>query len=401
MTSIEGNVRKNYLFVFLSSVSLSEAIWMLYLGFRGMSLVQIGLLESIFHATSLFMEIPTGIIADRFGRKTSRILGRVMAMLGTLLMIASGGFWEFAAAFVLTALGYNLESGAGDALVYDSLLQCGKEAGYMKVKGRQEIAYQAAQMSSLVGSGIVATFDYTLAYLLTLGIHGASLLLSFSFKEPLIGRAAASPADRPESPGREAKLIRHMKESFRALRENGGILKYILFLEGFALFQTTLYFYFQSFLKSVGYIEWKIGLILALSALAGMIAGANTYRLEKKLGERRLVSLSPFAAIIAFALIGFSPLEVPAMILLSVIEGILFVSFSDYINRLIPSSCRATLLSFQAMAFSLMMVVFFPLVGGVASAMGFKPAFIMIFAFSVPVLLLARGLLLRGMTETR
>jgi MFS family permease len=160
---IERNVAKNYLFVFLSSTSLSEAMWVLYLAFRGMSLIQIGLIESVFHLTSVLMEVPTGIVADRFGRKTSRLLGRAVAMVATLLMIGSRSFWGFALAFVFTALGYNLESGAGDALVYDSLLQCGKQDRFIVVKGRQEVAYQAARIVSLVASGIVATFDYTLA----------------------------------------------------------------------------------------------------------------------------------------------------------------------------------------------------------------------------------------------
>ena len=78
---IERNIRRNYLFVFLSGTSFSEAIWMLYLTFRGMSLVQIGFIEAVFHVTSLPMEVPTGIIADRFGRKTSRLLGRLAGML--------------------------------------------------------------------------------------------------------------------------------------------------------------------------------------------------------------------------------------------------------------------------------------------------------------------------------
>src|SRR5512137_261289 len=134
---IERNIPKNYLYTFLSGTRLSEAIWMLYLAFRGMSLVQIGLIESVFHVTSMLMEVPTGIVADRFGRKTSRLLGRVMAMAGTALMIGSRSFWGFALAFVFVALSFNLESGAGDALVYDSLIQCGKQDSYTKVKGRQ------------------------------------------------------------------------------------------------------------------------------------------------------------------------------------------------------------------------------------------------------------------------
>jgi len=386
---IGRNIPKNYLFTFLWGTSLSEAIWMLYLAFRGMSLVQIGLIESVFHVTSLLMEVPTGIIADRFGRTTSRILGRIMAMVGSMLMIGSRSFWGFALAFVFTALSYNLESGAGDALVYDSMLQCGTQDRFTKMKGRQEVAWQAAQIVSLVASGILATFDYTLAYFANLGIQGLSLAVSFSFEEPTIGRVGP----REQRPG----LLRHITGSFRTLRDNRGILVYILFIEGFSLFCTTLRFYFQNFLKSEGYVEWQIGIVLAFSSLAGMLGAAVTHRLEHRFGKRRLVSLSPFAALVAFGLIAFSRLEIPAMILRAGIEGILFVSFSDSINRLIPSEHRATLLSFEAMTFSLMMIVLFPAIGAVADRAGFKTAFAVIFAAAVPLLLFSRHLLLRRM----
>lgn len=366
---------------------------MLYLAFRGMSLVQIGLLESVFHLTSLLMEVPTGIVADRFGRRTSRILGRLMAGLGTLLMIASRGFPGFVAAFVCTALSYNLESGAGDALVYDSLAACGKADGYMKVRGRQEIAFQAAKIVSLVASGIIATFDYSLAYLVTLGIQGACLAFAFSFEEPPAGAPGGSA-------GCKVTFVGHLAGSFRVLRDNRGIVAYILFIEGFSLFYTTLYFYFQNFLKSCGYPEWRIGAVLALSSLAGMAAGANAHRMEKKIGGRRLISVSPFVVLAAFALIAFTRLEVPGILLLAAVEGVLYVVFCDYINRLIPSVHRATLLSFQAMAFSMMMVVFFPVMGVVADGRGFKAAFLAVFAVALPVMLLVRALLLRRMKGT-
>jgi MFS family permease len=388
---IERNIPKNYLFVFLSGTRLSEAIWMLYLAFRGMSLVQIGLIESVFHVTSLLMEVPTGIIADRFGRRTSRLLGRLMAMLGTLLMVVASSFWGFAVAFVFTALSYNLESGAGDALVYDSLVQCGKQDRYTRVKGRQEVAWQAAQIVSLVVGGIVATFDYTLAYLLTLGIEAVSLVVCLTFEEPRIG------ATDPK--GRRRGLAQHITGSFRVLRENRGILVYILFIEGFGIFCTTLHFYFQNFLKSRGHIEWQIGAVLALSSLAGMLGAVLAHRLEKRLGKSWLVSLSPFVALAAFALIAFTWFEIPAMILLAAVEGILYVSFSDSINRLIPSENRATLLSFEAMSFSVMMIVLFPAIGAVADAAGFKVAFTVIFAAAVPLLLLSRWLLLGRMKK--
>jgi len=388
---IESNIPKNYLFTFLSGTSLSEAIWMLYLAWRGMSLVQIGLIEAVFHGTSLLMEVPTGLIADRFGRRTSRVVGRLVAMVGTLLMLASRSFGGFALAFVFVALSYNLESGAGDALVYDSLIQCGKQDRYARVKGRQEVSWQAAQIVSLVASGVIATFDYPTAYLVNLGIQAASLAVALTFEEPSIGRGAS----RERTPG----LLRHVVGSFRVLRQNRGILAYILFIEGFSIFCTTLRFYFQNFLKGRGYVEWQIGLVLALTAVAGMLGAAVTDSLEQRVGKRALVSAAPFAALAAFALIAFSPLEIPGMILRALIEGILFVSFSDSINRLIPSEHRATLLSFEAMSYSVMMIVFFPAIGAVADRAGFKIAFITIFAAAVPLLLASRWLLLRKMPK--
>ncbi len=388
---IERNIPKNYLYVFLSNTSLSEAIWMLYLAYRGLTLLQIGLVESVFHVTSLLMEVPTGIIADRFGRRTSRLLSRVMAMIGTLLMIASRSFWGFVVAFVFVALGYNLESGAGDALVYDSLLQCGQQDRYLRVRGRQEIAYQAAAIVSLVASGIVATFNYLLAYYLALGIHSLSFGLALTFVEPDVGRPGAAT--------KRHGLVRHVADSFRALREHRVILVYILFIEGFSLFCTTFRFYFQNFLKFRGFIEWQIGIVLAGAAIAGMIGAANAHRLEKMLGARRLVSFAPFVALAAFALIAVTRLEIPGFILCLGLDGILYVSFSEYINRLIPSNHRATLLSFQAMAFSLMMIVFFPAVGAVASRIGFKGAFAAMLGVSIPLLLTSRWLLLRKMAK--
>jgi MFS family permease len=337
------------------------------------------------------MEIPTGVVADRFGRRTSRILSRAVACSATLMMLASRDFPGFAFAFVLTALGYNLESGAGDALVYDSLVDLGREGEYMKVKGRQEIGFQSAHGLSLVAGGAVATFDYNLAYLLTAGTHLASLGLALGFSEPRAGRF--SPCTKRPS------LLGQVQESISIIRNNSTIFIYILFLETFSLFYTTLYFWFQTFLKSVGWLEWSIGLTLGASSAAAVLMATRAHRIEALAGRKAVVGSAPFLAIALFGLIavptGGSAIPAAcAMVALSAIEGFLFVAFSDYINRLIPSENRATLLSFQAMVFSLMMIVFFPAMGALASAFGYRKAFAAVFAASVPVLLATRAWLL-------
>jgi MFS family permease len=83
-------------------------------------------------------------------------------------------------------------------------------------------------------------------------------------------------------------------------------------------------------------------------------------------------------------------------ILLSGIEAILFVVFSDYINKQIPSRQRATILSFQSMFFSIMMITFFPAVGAISEYRGFKTAFAVIAVLALMLISISTFLMLRG-----
>ncbi len=381
MQQLKKNILKNYIFTFIASVGITDAIWMLYLAHRGMSLVQIGILESIFHITGMTMEIPTGIIADRFGRKTSRVLGRLLNLVSTALMLCANGFWGFALAFVCTALGYNLESGAGDALVYDTLVELDETPRYMKIKGIQEVCFQSAKLISLIVGGWIATFNYDLGYTISLAINGVALLSALSFKEPLQKERAHA-----QITSKKSGLLTHIRESINIIATNKQILNYVIFLESFSLFHTTLYFYSQNYLKDRGFSEALIGIILAVCALATIIFSTKAHWFEKKFGRLKIIKFSTLATLITLFGLAFFPFKTVFFIALACIDGVLFVSFSDYINQMIPSEHRATLLSFQAMVFSMMMIVLFPLFGLIASQFSFKVAFIAVFAAAFPTM---------------
>lgn len=384
--SLRGNIRKNYLFTFLSSVALTDAIWMLFLAYRGMSLVQIGILESVFHLTGLTMEIPTGIIADRFGRKTSRVLGRILALISTALMLAADGFWGFALAFVFSALSYNLESGAGDALVYDTLVVLDETPRYMKIKGFQEVCFQTARIASLVIGGWIATFNYELGYMISLGINGLSILAALTFREPSPTQASTQEQTQEQAIGQKLGLGAHIRQSIRVIADNKRLLNYIVFIEGFSLFHTTLYFYSQSYMKSTGLSEAWIGLILGIAGLASILFSTQAHWFERRFGRFQVIRYTTVATLLVLMGLAFLPFKPLYFVAMAALDGILFVSFSDYINQLIPSASRATLLSFQAMVFSAMMIVFFPVFGWVATALGFIPAFIGVFILAIPVM---------------
>jgi MFS family permease len=109
---LRRNISVSYVYNFLFQFDITSAIWVLYLAFRGMSLVEIGILESIYHITGLLFELPTGAIADVYGKKFSVVAGRIVSVVSCIFMIDSNSFWGFAVAFVLSSAGRNLNSGA-------------------------------------------------------------------------------------------------------------------------------------------------------------------------------------------------------------------------------------------------------------------------------------------------
>lgn len=109
------------------------SFWLLFLSQNGMSLLEIGLLESLFHATSLLSEVPSGILADRFSYKSNLYLSRLTAILSAVLMLqGQGSFVIYALGMVVGAWSYNFDSGTSSAMLFESAKEAGLEDKYLK-----------------------------------------------------------------------------------------------------------------------------------------------------------------------------------------------------------------------------------------------------------------------------
>lgn len=353
---LKRNISKNYIFTLLSNVDLTRGIWMIYLASKGMSLTQLGLLETIFHITSFTMEVPTGAVADIFGRKISRVLGRIFSLFSVVLLLLSHSFYWFAVSFVLTALSYNLESGAGDALIYDSLKEIGEEERYMRISGNKEVFYQTAGTISFLVGGYLATKSYTVAFALTIAIGTIAVLQSLSFKEPSIGKRRAA-----EQKGNI--FLVQLCESAAVVKNNPKIGALIVFVEIILTFCTCTFFYLQNYMKGDGYNEAVIGLIYAVSSIAAAMIAPQVHRIEKRIKEQGILFIMPLITVGCMWGIALSRYHYVYFIVLTVAESIIYVAISDYINKMIPSKNRATILSFCSMVFSFFMITLFPLIG--------------------------------------
>jgi MFS family permease len=353
---LKKNIKKNYIYTLLQNIDLTRGIWMIYLASKGMSLTQLGLLETIFHITSFFMEVPTGAVADIFGRKISRICGRVLSLISVIILLAADSFLWFAISFVFTALSYNLESGAGDALLYDSLKEIGEEDKYMKISGNKEVFYQVAGIISFLVGGYMATKSYGIAFTLTIIVAALALLQSFSFNEPSISR-------KREMEKKGNVFVNQIKESISVVRKNPRIGALIVFTEIIITFCTCIFYYLQNFLKGNGYNEAAIGVIYAAAYLVSALTAPQVHKIEKVIKEQGILLVVPLVTVACLWGIALSTYHFIFFIVLMITEEIVYVAMNDYINKMIPSENRATILSFASMVFSFFMITVFPFVG--------------------------------------
>jgi len=370
------NIGLNYLYVSLGSMNLTHGLWMIYLASRGFNLVQLGILEGIYHITSFLMEVPTGVVADLWGRKVSRIAGRIVSVASLAIMFYARSFPLQAIAFVATALGNNLESGAGDALVYDSLLLDGREHKYMKVAGKQELVYQATLIVSFALGGYLALRSYAAVFGLSMGFFTAAAVCAFLFREPHI--------ERNEAFGRHGGLLgkignsmrMQLVESLAIMRKRGRIAFFIVFSELLFCLITVQFFYLQNHWIALGWTEFDIGLVFAANAVVAGITAVKAAKIEQRIGERGVLTFMPLLMLFCLWGVATTPFGQVFFILVGCVEGILITAVGTYINRLIPSAQRATILSFQSMAFSLFMIVVFPAVGAIGEAWSIPTAFV-------------------------
>lgn len=370
---VKANIRKNYLFVALSSLNLTHGVWMIYLALKGFSLIELGLLEGIYHITSFLMEIPTGAIADMWGRKLSRIIGRGIAIISFLIMFLSGSFAIQAIGFMITAISNNLESGAGDALVYDSLLELDDISSYMSVAGKQELTYQSATIIAFLLAGFLAQYSYAYVFILSILFAFFAMISALSLKETTIGKVVSTSNSFFSIMG---EYKEHIIASFASLKKEKHIVYLMVISEVIFTIITTLFFYLQTFWSLQGHPESYITTMFAFNAIVAGVSALFASKIEQKIGKRwTLISIVLFPTIFVW-LIATTPYSPLFYILIGPLEGLLIASVGTYLNELINSKQRATILSMQSMLFSLIMVIIFPSFGFISSHFSISIGFI-------------------------
>ena len=380
---LKRNISVSYIYNFLLQLNITSAIWVLYLAFRGMSLVEIGLLESVYHITGVIFELPTGVIADVYGKKFSVVTGRIVSVISCILMMTSDSFLGFAIAFSLSSASMNLNSGAAEALVYDSLKELGEEEKYKKIWGDLAFVMSIAQGLAVLLGGILADVKFLYAYIFGTIIQIGALIAAYGFSEPPIHK------EKDIDEKQQGNLIvNQLVTSIKVLKARRIVLYLILFSSLVASVQTTVYFYSQKYFSDMGYSKTVIAIICTLSSVVDAISSKYAYKIEELL--RLKGTLISIALVNLFSLMGLAlikNLSIVFFLVTAISGGVGFIIFSDYINKNIPSEYRATILSFDSLCFSAFMICVFPLFGLLAEKIGFSITFGIIALLYIPIMM--------------
>ena len=401
MTQDPRTIQRTYLVLLLGNTLAASLIWginTIFLLDAGLSNLEAFSANAFFTAGMVVFEVPTGIVADTAGRRVSFLWGTITLSASTLLYVL---LWQVQAPFalwaivsVLIGLGFTFFSGAVEAWLVDALQATDFDGDLESVFGRGQIVTGIAMLTGSVAGGVIAQKVGLGAPFV---LRGLILIVTFAVAFRLMHDIGFTPR-RGQSLGVE------LKQLTTATLENGWrkpAVKWLM-VEGIFVGGVGIYAFYalQPYLLELyGDPEaYQVaGLVAAIVAGAQIVGGVAGPRV-RRLFHRRTSALvaTTGVGVAALALIGLSD-DFYAVVGLIVVWALLAAARlpirQTYLNGLIPSSERASILSFDSMMASLGGVGFQPALGRAADVWGYGPSYLIgagITAIALPFVLLSR-----------
>jgi MFS family permease len=357
--NLNRSLRPIYLFQALKSLQLFGAVAVpFYLEWAGVDYTRMFLLEGAFALFMVLLEVPTGTIADRFGRKVSLMAGAVLTGSSFVMFGVTRSYPLYFGANFLCAAGMTCISGADQALIYDTLLAAGKSG-----EGRRVLArYQAVGTAAMMVGFVVG------AWLAGVWVRPQSLATVFVMSGAAFALAAV-PLMFVAEPVRAEKLQHPLREGIEGMRMllAPGELRRLAF--NYATVSATgffMFWFYQSLAREAALPIAANGLLGAGLNLLGMVLLWKAGALEARLGLGRLLMITAVApGCFYLALAGFRP-PVFALVAAFIVVGCKLLReplLSDLINQRVESRRRATILSGVSLIERAVVFVLYPLVG--------------------------------------
>ena len=343
------------------------SFWLLFLSQQGMSLWQIGILESIFHLTSLLSEVPSGILADRFTYKNNLLLGRIASIISAGLMIVSqGNFWLYALGMIFSAWGYNFDSGTSQALLFETAKELGIEKRYLTLTSLLNGILEATRTLGMVLAGFFVHGGLIYTYYIQLLLSILAIIGIILLKEPTVKLAK----EKSQSSWQILQLI------YRLFRQEPKLFKQMFIIQVMITFISMYYFYYQNKLPNLQ--VWQISGLMLLSSAINLFGIYLANFIGKRYKSQTILLLIVVFSGGLFLLNSINQewIYVTTFLLSDGLIALFYPLYEVELQNKFVAQARASMLSIYTMLGSLAMIVFFPLMGFLIDWLGFNQSFV-------------------------
>lgn len=325
-------------------------------------------LKGIYSVMVVILEIPSGYLADVWGKRKTLILGTIMGSLGYVIYSLSYEFWGFLFAELILGIGGSFISGSDSAVLYDSLALSNKSDKYLKIEGRiTSIGNFAEAFAGIIG-GYLALMSLRTPFVFQSFIAFIGVPAAFLLREPQINKKFTK--------YNFSNVIYALKYS---MLENKELKWNIVYSSVIGCATLTMAWFLQPFLKQFSVSLDIYGYVWASLNIVVAFVSFQSYKFERKFKQKKTI---------IFILLGIS-LGYILTVLFDSLWGLIFVYMfyavrgvatpvlKDYINRCTESNVRSTVLSIRNFIIRLFFAAIGPFLGWFNDMYSLKHAFIL------------------------
>lgn len=292
---MRSNINKIYVYNFFRGLVFAYVIERLFWASKGISILQVVWLEILFSGIVVVLELPMGMYADRFSRKNLVVFDAVSGILEMLIITLAQNFWHFALAISLAAVGQTMQSGAHNALVYDTLEVEGNSSSFEKVLGRiQGLGNLGAMLSGLIGGVVASSYGLVSAYWISIVSLAVAFLIALTLKEIRV-----TPVQKESWKKEEWKEIFNFVVRHRRVRKVMAVAVIVGASVNF------LYEFWQIFAEEVSIAIVYFGVIQLVTFAIVSLGGFMADSIKNRIGFRYVIILSLLLTGIGFFVMSF------------------------------------------------------------------------------------------------
>jgi MFS family permease len=345
------NIHKIYIISVLSNLSFGYSLWMLYLQDFGLTLFEVSILQSILNLAMFIFEVPTGLIADKYGEKKSIVFACFLLFIYALLLgISPSSILVQGIGFFLAGIAYALFSGANESLLYKSIIKYNLHSQETKIFGINNAMCNWSLVLAISIGGVISNYSFRAIFYMMALVFLTAFLMSL-FLDNI--NKIEEKHDNNDYIENDTSLIKSLKN----LRTEAiNIFAFSIIIALVSLF----IIYGQEIISEQTNNKTLIGFIFSLALMIQGVSNMISYQVKKILTLKLTLALSLFLMCGSLILLFINSLYafVFCILLVNLIFGILDPQIISYINSVCSDKYRTTINSiFNSLSTILMMIL--------------------------------------------